>query len=181
VSTDPAPQSASGRVDYYLPIPGGAAVGVKLREGYLEIKRRDRELGEFHPHPRVHGYVEHWQKWRYTLDETRGVTLGRHRLDEPWVRVIKQRALLRYTVTAGGGVVRVPPGQRPIRACHLELAEISVRRARWWTLCCEARADEALLEQTFFDIAERVLTRGNPPRLQPAESFGYPRWLDDYV
>ena len=55
------------RVDYYLRLADGDSLGIKVREGRLEIKQRHRTYGMVEFHERATGLVEHWRKWSFQL------------------------------------------------------------------------------------------------------------------
>ncbi|BAY35854.1 hypothetical protein NIES2111_01710 [Nostoc sp. NIES-2111] len=51
------------REDVYLYIPGSDFLGIKLREGSLEVKWRTAELGVVSFGELVSGKAEKWTKW----------------------------------------------------------------------------------------------------------------------
>jgi hypothetical protein len=55
------------RVDHYLCLPGIDALGVKIRQGRIEIKQRTSQQGIVQFQERIAGLVEHWLKWSLEL------------------------------------------------------------------------------------------------------------------
>ena len=56
---------AEEREDVYLYLPGCDYLGIKMRQGRLEIKWRKAELGVVGFEDRVEGKAEKWVKWTY--------------------------------------------------------------------------------------------------------------------
>ena len=139
---------AESRTDRYL-APTGDALGVKLREGRVEAKRRAGTLG---PLADAQGEAESWAKWSF---ETPDATDG-----DEWVAVAKTRR------------------QRHADGCALELAEVVVEGAAWWSVCLEATGptDDARLS-ALRDGARRWLARPDAPALTASAARGYPAWL----
>ena len=86
------------RVDEYLLIPDCATVGVKQRQGRLEVKALVAG-----PHPfsqgEVSGRVDQWVKWSFNpSDEIANLLEGELNRSGPWRKVGKKRyALARFT------------------------------------------------------------------------------------
>ena len=173
------PERVPRRVDRDLRVPQEVtSVGIKLREGGLEVKMREQEHGLLRMHARVRGVLEQWCKWRFPLARTAGTTPPWSRPDTSWVDVSKQRLVHRFSVAPTARVVHVAPGEYPSRGCVLELTEVGVGGRQWWTLCFEAFGDAATLRETFSLVTKHVLATGEPPRLDAAGSFGYPGFLE---
>ena len=63
IAWDPAPPA--WRQDRYLLVPGSDDMGIKWREGRLEIKGRTSTSGPRVFAPGIAGECEHWLKWSY--------------------------------------------------------------------------------------------------------------------
>ncbi len=176
---DPEPERGLPRIDHYLPILRGAAVGIKLRDGSLEIKRLRRELGLVHVHAGVSGVLEEWHKWRFTLGPDDANDPGGERPTSPWIAVAKERLSRRYEVTDSGQVARMAPLHVGGTGGNLELTDVGALGQHWWTISVEAFGPEASLRQAFSLVAERVFADGGPPGLDSADSYGYPRFLEE--
>src|SRR5262245_1257159 len=63
------PPAAEGRLgdapDVYLLVPGANDIGIKWREGQLQIKGRMSRRGLQRFGRRFHGHVDVWGKWSY--------------------------------------------------------------------------------------------------------------------
>ena len=167
----------ASRVDYYLRLAGGDSLGIKLREGRIEIKRRHGPTGIVRLHDRVAGEVEHWRKWSFPLDKASSEVSGLLLPSSSWIGVEKARRLRTYRVGGDDTIVAVPVREYPERGCSWELTGLRVRGRAWWTLGLEAFGEQATLRERLLLVAERVLCSDEPPVLEVEESFSYPRWL----
>ena len=168
---------AQARVDHYLRIAEGDALGVKLREGRIEVKQRQRQLGAMPLQARVSGIVEHWRKWSFPLTRRTGPALDTPVPALGWVGVHKERQLSRYRLTGDGKLVAMSPARYPEQGCDLELTQVTAAGSEWWTLGFEAFGTEPGLEE-LLSLAAGELLRGTKPPLLPVEkSYSYPRWL----
>jgi hypothetical protein len=171
------PEAAPSRVDHYLRLGGNGGLGIKVREGRLELKQRQGQQGALVLHQRVMGRVEHWRKWSFALVE------GSSELDRmlipprAWIGVTKARLLRRYLVTSEDRIVPTSTAEYPERACDWELTQVHVRGSAWWTVGFEAFGQETVLQETLRLVAGQVLAAREPPRLEIQDSFGYPEWL----
>jgi hypothetical protein len=59
-------RSVDARVDHYL-AGTGPLLGIKVREGSLEIKQRQQHHGRQDFAPALSGMVESWTKWRVAI------------------------------------------------------------------------------------------------------------------
>jgi hypothetical protein len=165
------------RVDHYLYIVEADTLGIKLREGRIEIKRRQHQSGPVRLHEWVSGVVEHWRKWSFALagdsDELAGIALP----GSGWIAVHKERRLSRYRITGDGALTAVPASQYPEMGCDLELTQVRIARDLWWTMALEAFGDEALLQEQLYLAGRKLLAEAEPPALPFEGSYSYPRWL----
>jgi hypothetical protein len=170
------PEAPLGRTDHYLRLADGDALGIKLREGRIEVKQRCRQVGVISFGEWIAGRVEGWRKWSFLLAEAGDLK----RLAAPaaaWIAVQKRRRLYRYEVR-GDRVVSLPPGLYPVQGGHAELTDVRAAGQEWWTLGIEAFGEEATLEACFHMIAAHVLTGDGTPVLDAKRSCGYPGWLE---
>lgn len=165
------------RVDYYLRLDNGDSQGIKLREGRIEVKERQRQFGIVQFHDRVAGKVEAWHKISRELGE---ISDELARLASPkttWIGVGKERKVLRFRNIDLGKIEPTPLSERPERGCNLELTAVQIYGREWWTMGFEAFGDEINLEQDLSATINATLAIGIPPSLDAEHSFGYPRWL----
>jgi len=160
------------RVDVYLPIPSDDGVGIKLREGRIEIKQRYGSLGPMIFSHGVAGIPELWRKWTFGP-----VMPGENGLDG-WVGVQKIRLVRNYSVGADGEKpVPIPHTRSPERGCSVELTEATANGQVWWTMGFEATGSEAQLAPTLECVVGQMLAGCDRLWLDLDRSYGYPRWL----
>ena len=145
------PVEPASRTDRYLR-PTDAALGVKLREGRVEAKRRDGTAG-----PLAAATIETWTKWSFALSEAPEV-------GEMWVEVAKVRRQREHAVGDA--------------SCRLELSEVGVGGEVWWSVCLEADGPSVEARRhALASAAARWLGRADAPALAAADARGYPAWL----
>ncbi len=180
---DRTPEHKPGRVDHYLHLPDINSLGIKLREGKIEVKKLHQGHGAVRLHERVMGVMEHWRKWSFLVAQSRAVGEAQpgglaDALAPPsaWIAVQKDRELLKYQVDDDERVLTVPTDQYARRGCYIELARVTTGRV-FWSLALEAFGPESSLPETLLLVAQRVFARGNAPALEVDDSCSYPAWL----
>ena len=163
------------RTDHYLQLPDVDAVGVKWREGRLEVKRRVADLGAVAFAPEIAGAVARWHKWSFALSEAD--VLASIRPARDWIAVAKDRRLHAYAVADGGTVRNVPPEVAPRSGCELELGVVEAAGHRGWTVAFEAFGEAEAQPEILRRTVAHVRQQGTAPPLPPAQSASYPRWL----
>ncbi len=169
------------REDCYLHLPATGDIGVKLRQGRVEIKGCHARVGLQQFAADVEGEVSCWTKW--SIDAPKwmdSIGMGAAGLPAPVViRIAKQRTQrsVRFSRQA---IAEVPAGQKVDCGLHMELTRLRVGDAEedtHWTLGFEAFSDEALCRGLFVQAVARLL-EGCPARPLSAEaSMSYPQWL----
>ena len=150
-----APVEPESRTDRYLR-PTSDGLGVKVREGSLETKRREDRLGPLGAGASA-GAVESWVKWSFDLAAPADPETG-------WVAVGKTRRQRQRRVAGG--------------VCSLELAEVTAGGETWWSVCLEAFGRTAGARRDALDAAARAwLDRPDAPALPAEASMGYAAWL----
>lgn len=170
-STDPIDPEA--REDWYL-YAKHHELGVKLRQGNLEIKQRVGSRGTCKLAKRVRGRVEKWVKWHFSIEQASGEAA----LSEPvglWIPVQKKRWSRHYAVAAETveAVQDVDPSEQ---GCSLELSDLQVHDQRWYSLCFETFGSNNL-EQNLECVVRHVVKSMGLPVLKARHSGGYPIWL----
>lgn len=175
------------RVDRYLLVTETDSLGIKYREGRMEVKQRSAA-------PRVVtfgggavGTVARWRKWSFPLA---AATEARETLDEhgAWWAVKKSRLLRDYSVDVDGAIIPVLESDGPDARCSVELSQVEVVEQRWWTLGFEASGPPATLNESLERVTRDILRRmesalgasrgsSGADLLCRDVSFGYPRWL----
>ena len=169
------------RVDHYLRLKNRNGLGIKLREGRIEVKQRNLRKDAIHFHQHAVGAIEHWRKWSFPLAGSHQAQLSIAVPEASWTRVSKERRLLTYRLTEDGRVVvATSPRDRSDvtrQGCVMELTGVRVGGQDWWTLAFEAFGDEPLLEDLLFAVARHLLAARAPPVLNISESWSYADWL----
>ena len=172
-----APEAQPTRIDYYLCLPDHDGLGIKLREGRIEIKQRAKQYGAQQLHANVQGLVEGWHKWSFGVNDP-GNGLGD--LAGPysaWIAVRKTRRLRRYRVTDAGEVVAIAGADIAPQGCNIELAEVVLHNEIWWSLAFETFGPEVDLHATFTRVTQHVLHSDAVPHLDVEHSRGYAQWV----
>jgi hypothetical protein len=150
------PVQEVSRTDRYLVPTESEDMGLKVREGRIEAKQRT-ETGARRAWGAVEARPEAWRKWTLGLATDARLAPG-------WVDVPKTRRQ-RW--------VALQPA-----ACALELAEVTLDGAVWWTICVEASGGDVVDRQrVFLEAAGRWLDRSDAPVLPFEAALGYPAWL----
>lgn len=174
---DPAPAHEPSRVDHYLRLQRSHGLGIKLRQGSIEIKHRLHQYGNINFHRHVTGVIEHWRKWSLPLAATGESLDGLLVPRSSWVAVRKERMLRSYRCDVGEQIAATTELYTE-RGCHLELTNVQVGDRIWWTLAFEAYGAESSLRDSLASTMQYILKReGAPYRLDARDSFGYARWL----
>lgn len=172
------------RTDAYLVFPGCTTVGVKVRQGNLEVKALTRTPEPVEYASGASGYRGAWVKWSAAsahIDELVGA--GERRA------FVEKRRTVRLMLQ---GTSASP---ETARGCRLELTNLRVliRPAgtgpplghdwadaeHWWTFGLEAFGPPGDDLLGILDANAAQLTRGEGmSRLKAEASFSYPGWLD---
>jgi hypothetical protein len=166
------PATPTWREDRYLILPGVADMGIKERQGRLEIKGRVAKLGSHAIAPEIEGGAERWCKWSYDA-----AVAERLRSDEAIV-VSKGRMQRHFLLEPGGRTQEAAQRDITQRGFSVEVTRIRLRAQDHWSLGVEAAPDDA----TMLDDLLRALAlalQGFPQPLRRARSRSYPKWLSD--
>ncbi len=152
------------RQDRYLAVPETDALGIKTRDGRLEVKRRLAPGRPLALPGGGAGVAEPWVKW--------GVPAAAHAAlpadDDPRWRTVPKRRWL-WVFPAGAETPAADPTVRLPAGCGVELTELAVDGAPWWTVGAEAFGPDPVL-------ALAPLGR-LPFPLTPETAASYPAWL----
>jgi hypothetical protein len=177
------PAPPAWRQDRYLLVPGEDDIGIKWREGRLEIKGREAALGRRAFAPGIEGACERWVKWSYAG----GAVEHRFRRlfcngAPPGVVILEKRRLQRHLRLEPSGGVEVGPDDPRERGMDIELAQIRVagspepHSGLHWSLAFEGFPSDHALEE-FVQIVARFLEGCPALPLSAERSMSYPHWL----
>lgn len=179
-----APAPPAWRQDRYLVVPVHDDMGIKWREGRLEIKGREAALGHQVFAPGIEGCCERWLKWTYAGEaiERRFGSLFRERPPDGIVTVEKRRLQRHLRLDTSGAVVEVGPGDQRERGIDVELAQGRIAGTPgelYWTLAFEAFPSDAPSER-FAQVVRCFLEDCPALPLGACRSMSYPCWLLDF-
>lgn len=180
---------AAPREDHYLTFPAPLGLGLKLREGRLEIKSLVKTLGPHTFTEDVAGTVQVWEKQAH--GESAVAEFERLRASAPhlWITTGKERTLRRFSLEGRTLTEVSADGAFPPNGCNVELTKIRVNGLDYWSFACEAYGDPARVEDALHRVAEHVLTDTHRPHrfktrassadaFSAARSHSYPEWLE---
>lgn len=175
----PQPDQYPSRTDYYFHLFScNDTLGIKLREGRVEIKQRTHQHGVIHLHEQVVGAMEAWQKWSFSLSQADDILPVINASPLNWVEVDKARQQQQYQITGNNQIVALSVDTPVEQGCNLELTQIQVDGKAWWTVGFESFGDESALESNLLLTARHIFAKNRPPRLRMLESYSYPGWLE---
>jgi hypothetical protein len=151
-------------------------MGIKLRQGRLEIKWRKAELGILRFGDTLEGKAEKWGKW-LCEDPTQESFQPQDIVGKSWVSVNKVRSQRRYKVLPGKSIKAVPVTKSIDQGCSVELTQLSVGETAWWSLALEAFSKDADPADVLQTVAHPVLSTYSGLKLPVQNSYAYPHWL----
>lgn len=171
-----AASSPDAREDWYLWLPATTDLGIKQRQGKLEIKKRwgDRGIQAFTP--TINGRVEHWLKWDFELNHP-----GRSEMlqaDAHWIAVNKIRSQKHYALQGEDQIQAIGSGSEVAQGCSLEITNLSIDQQHWSSVGLEAFGTELLIEHTLNQVVRTLFDRAEELSFEAQQSFGYPAWLN---
>jgi hypothetical protein len=166
--------------DVYLLLPGADDMGVKWREGNLQIKGRVASLGVHSYCGRFQGLVERWVRWSYgnLPDPYRRLFVDGNEKGLITVSVRKTRALRKIKIDTYNGIaLEVDPKEFIDRGINFELTDLEVAGSPYCTLAFEAYPDDAAMHAAFTNTVETFLDGLKGVELGSENSMSYPAWL----
>lgn len=179
---------AASREDHYLLFPAALGLGLKLREGRLEIKHLVESLGVRTFSADVAGTIQVWKKDAYGEPAVKEFERLRTSAPHLWIAVRKERTLRRFSLE-GTTIVEVPADKVFFRdGCNAELTKITVDGLAYWSFNFEAYGNPSRVADYLQRVAVHVLKDDRRPRLfktsaSSADAFSgqhscsYPEWL----
>jgi predicted component of type VI protein secretion system len=163
------------RSDFYLQ-SSSPDVGVKLRQGNLEVKYRQQELGQFTIDGMADSRIEQWSKWICMADGG-GLSLTKLADKPGWLKVDKIRDRRLFRVEFGEQIALTQIATPAAEIASIELTQLQVSSQPWWTVACEYFGKDLDLDRQFLPLV-RILSAGSSIATDRARvSCGYPQWL----
>ena len=165
------------REDVYLYTPGCDYLGIKLRQGGLEIKWRYLEKTAMQFGSLVQGNGEKWKKWRCADSSEESFSFQQIGDNPVWVKVAKVRysqlyQILEKTPQAVSSDTDVDNG------CSLELTNVEINGNKLWSIALEAFGEDCNLKDNLQVTADIVFSSYDLFPLQAENSYGYPSLLE---
>lgn len=168
-----------GKPDVYLLLPERSDMGIKWREGTLQIKGLVDELGPRTFANRHEGRVDCWIKWTYeALPRAYQAPFSSHAGgDLITVPVHKTRALRMFRLDGQSDPTEAPIGEVLERGLGFEITDLEVDDKRYCSVAFEAFPDDASMPEQFACVVGRILESLGTISLRIEESMSYPAWL----
>ena len=174
------PLAWEDRRDVYLIVPGSDDMGIKWREGELQIKGCVSALGTQVFCRRHRGAVEHWMKWSYanTPAPYHRLFLTGQETGLVTVSVWKNRALRKVTFDNITGKAQEIDAAAVVDRCiGFELTELEVAGKAYCSLAFEASPIDSAMDVAFNQVVEAFLDGLAEIDLTTNDSQSYPAWL----
>lgn len=171
--------------DLYLLVPGSDDMGIKWREGVLQIKGRVSSLGTQVFCGRHHGQVERWMKWSYENTPTpyhQRLFVAGKETGLVIASVRKTRALRTVRLDSLTGKAQEVDVKTFIdRGLLLELTDLEVAGKTYCSLAFEAFPDDSAMHAAFTQTVEAFVGGLTEFDLIAANSRSYPAWLGSII
>ena len=164
------------RTDFYLRLAEGDSLGIKLRQGRMEVKQREGTSRLVQLGQRAAGRVESWRKWSFELAETEESVAG----TAQWLGVWKARRWCLFVVGENGRITPAPTDATLEQGCACELTDVRLADSSelWWSLGFESFGGTAVTRrERLLSVARQFLGQDGAPILDVEQSYSYPRWL----
>jgi hypothetical protein len=160
------------RTDVYLQ-SSAPELGVKLRQGNLEVKYRQQQLGQIEIDRFSESQVEQWSKWICDGVPSSGAK------KQGWIPVDKVRYQRFYQVEFLD-VIQLAQIDTPRQnAAAIEITELQLRGQFWWTIACEYLGNNISIDRHFSPLVRNLLLNYPLSISTPSISGGYPQWLSE--
>jgi len=174
------------QVHEYLLFPDCDSVGVKLRDGRLEIKAMRGSPQRLILRSGIKGRTEQWVKWSLASEALQVLDPELHQSGR-WLKVRKER-FLRWFTSEQDRLTEVTgrQGPFPVVGCHIEVTRIDVDADPrfWFSLGFEAFGPPALAARILNDALFAFFDKHGPVpgrALSENKSASYPVWLTKLV
>lgn len=162
--------------DVYLLLPGHEDMGIKWREGLLQVKGLVASLGEQVFCGRHSGIVERWIKWSYgDLPAACADLFGSPGIETAAIHKIR---LVRLVDLELQEPVEVDSGTNLAVGMAVELTRIVARNHEHCSLGFETFPDQRVTDAVFHGTVEAFLASLDAVRLDVNRSLSYSAWLD---
>jgi hypothetical protein len=176
------------RSDFYLQSIA-ADLGVKLRQGNLEVKYRQQQLeaiewaanlaeGSSDRDRQLYqlfasSKVEYWTKWICNDRAVPSSGTG----TQGWIQVDKVRSQRLYRVEFDESIESIEIDTPRSDAAAIELTQLHLLEQDWWTIACEYLGNNISIDRQFIPLVKSLLIAYPASTTTPLVCCGYPQWL----
>jgi len=178
------PVWSNDRVDIYLLVPGSNDMGIKWREGELQIKGRVSSLGTQVFCGRHQGKVERWIKWSYKSipDSYQRLFVAGKETGLVTASIRKTRALRKVRLdTLTGKAQEVDAKVFIDRGLGCELTDLEIDGKTYYSLAFEAFPNDSAMDAAFTETIEAFVDGLTAVDLTATHSQSYPAFLDGII
>ncbi|WP_336516644.1 hypothetical protein [Pollutibacter soli] len=160
------------RTDYYLVTNLKEDLGIKLREGNIELKQRRSRSAAVNVTENVAGYIEEWEKWSFNIGstdtESKSILYNDSR---QWVPLGKKR--IQVKADEDGRLTQIKNANDvPEFGCLMEYTRLDFRGKIFYSFAAEVLGEGSPgLQDTFM---AGILKKFS---LLQEDSYGYPAFL----
>ena len=168
------------RTDVYMVLPQQDMLGIKLREGRLELKKRIIQHEAYNAEG-IGGKIESWKKWSIMAAD--GVSPGTMYFQDAahWISIQKNRFLQKYEVSETGGLMPHPQTGYPASGIAVELSELTLMENTWWTFGLECFGNTGNNHKVLIHSIPSLISGFPASGLTRASSAGYPEWINQQL
>lgn len=172
------------RTDEYLIIPNCTSVGVKKRQGKLEVKAQIGIMEKYLNDP-ISGEINYWSKWSFQPSEANVMFMKDDlNLSGKWLKIYKVRHLLKLS-RFKDVIIEILPEEWPESGCQVELTQIWAEddMQKWTSFGFEAfggsfqNMKDTLIDSGLFFLSKR---KKHPLLLASETSMSYPEWIQNF-
>jgi hypothetical protein len=168
------------RTDVYFLLKGAPDLGIKLREGRVELKKRT-SVHDDYDFSGISGQVESWRKW--SIQATGELNPFHPMFQNPkhWVNIRKTRSLVKFGITNNEMLVLPPEDRYPENGITLEASVLEMKKVTWWTVGLECYGAPENVHTYLLNFAPKILKNLAVKGFSRSNSFGYPEWISQFV
>ena len=167
------------RLDYYIFLPNLDNVGIKNREGRLEVKWRIPNSQKRFEAPKLDGLIEEWIKWGWSDSKPQINDPLFDFLSEypkgPMIKIIKRRLSRKFRLISKDKFELVDWIDLSESGFSVELTEIILGGTKWWSVGFETLGNKITIE--IFKNKIKEMSSEFPFEFKLENSFGYPKWI----
>ena len=170
-----------GKPDVYLVVPGAADMGIKWREGQLQIKGLESAMGTQKFAGQHEGQVERWIKWSYegkSIEDAFSRWFTDESATTRTVEVFKTRCLRKVRISPFSQTPIEVDSQTQIdRGGALEVTDLRVGSNAYTSVAFEAFPNDPGMHADFTVFVNAFLGKLTGVELTASNSLSYPAWL----